>query len=129
MTFADLPDFARRAIMLGYVRGFEAYVRLRIDALTPGGPAPGLSQGPEGRSSSELLHRVDRDPEAFIARVAAWTEARPVIVEALDLRDVIEDLDVVMPTPGRIRGAVFLALISCRGLFRRTTDRSAARGT
>src|SRR5437867_502047 len=129
LTFADLPDFARRAIMLEYVRGFEAYVRLRIDALTPGGPTPGLSRGPDGRSSSELLHRVDRDPEAFIARVAAWTEARPVIVEALELRDVIEDLDVVPPTLGRIRGAVFLALISCRGLFRRTTDRGAARGT
>ncbi|TLZ61949.1 MAG: hypothetical protein E6K13_06370 [Methanobacteriota archaeon] len=128
----NLPDFARRAVLLEYVRGLEEYLRARIEALVraPGGPAPRPSRAAGPRISiSNLLNRVDQDPTSFVSRSAAWTESRPVLLEALDLRGIIEDLNTALPTPGRIRAAVFLALISCRGLFRRTMDRGAVRGT
>jgi len=129
----DLPDYARRAILLEYVRGLEEYLRVRIVALAPGrgGAVRRISRrSRSGMKSFELLGPVDRDPVAFESRPGDWTKARLRIQEALALRALLEDLDAEPPTPDGTREAVAAALTACRGLFRPTpSPQGSARRT
>ena len=134
--FRDVPEFARRALLLQYFWALEEYLRGRLRALDRAAPesaAPeARDEGParedpwEVRYLKDFVDLVDADRGRFVADRVRWIRVARWLRAAAAIRDQLADPSKGLPSVRRVRAAVYGGLVGCKGVFRTPPRRVAS---